>query len=47
MPIEGQKNFNVNVNEKVADEFSAQIDERGYTKYMREVIRNIGQSRGQ
>ena len=33
MPLEGQKNFNVNVDEKIADEFSKQIDERGYTKY--------------
>jgi len=29
----GQKNFNVYVDEKVANAFSEQIDERGYTKY--------------
>ena len=27
------KNFNVNLGEKLADEFSAQISERGFTKY--------------
>jgi len=28
-----QKNFNVNVNVEVADEFSEQTEQRGYTKY--------------
>jgi len=33
MPISGQKNFNVNVDEAVADKFTEQTDQRGYTKY--------------
>jgi len=33
MPLKGQKNFNVNVDEKIADKFSEQIELRGYTKY--------------
>lgn len=33
MPLNGQKNFNVNVDEKVADEFSEHVDKNGYTKY--------------
>ena len=33
MAIKGQKNFSVNVNEALSDEFSAQVDDRGYTKY--------------
>ena len=33
MAVNAQKNFNVNVSEKLSDAFSAQVDERGYTKY--------------
>lgn len=33
MVIEGQKNFSCNIDPKVADRFSAQVDEKGYTKY--------------
>ena len=28
-----KKSFNVDVSDAVSDEFSAQVDERGYTKY--------------
>lgn len=33
MPKTGQINFNVNVDEKIAEMFSTICDERGYTKY--------------
>jgi len=28
-----QKNFNVNINEQLSDDFTEQCDSRGYTKY--------------
>lgn len=33
MPKKGQKNFNVNINENLAEKFADQIEKRGYTKY--------------
>jgi len=33
MAIEGQKNFSVNIGEKLCDEFSEHVDKSGYTKY--------------
>lgn len=33
MAINGQKNFSVNIDEKLCDDFSEHIDKNGYTKY--------------
>jgi len=33
MALNGQKNFSVNIDEKLCDEFSEHVDNNGYTKY--------------